>query len=190
MKRAATAAAVLAAAVHLWATAVPAQDAEDTDSQPPLGVIVVDFQEALREADAARSVQRQLDGMREAYQETFFAIEEELRTAEAQLAEDRTTLSPAEFAERRRTFEQRVTDAQREAQTSRAALDRALERAMGTVRQRLVDVIAEMAREHGATIVLNKAQVILVDRSLDLTDDALARLNEALPTVDVTLDAD
>ena len=190
MKRTAVAAGVLAAAVLLGAAGAAAQDAEEQAAPAQLGVIVVDFQAVMRDADAARSVQRQLDVMRQAYQETFFEIEEELRTAETQLAEDRTTLPPEAFAEQRRAFEQRVTEAQREAQTSRAALDRALERATDTVRQQLVEVIAEIAREHGASIVLSKGQVILVDRSLDLTDIALARLNEALPTVDVVLDAD
>ena len=111
----------------------------------------------------------------------------ELRAAESELADNRTTLSPEAFAERRREFEERVTEAQREAQTTRASLDQAVERAMASVRSKLIEVIADIAQERGATLVLSKAQVILVDRSLDLTDEAVMRLNEVMPTVEVGL---
>ena len=47
--------------------------------------------------------------------------------------------------------------------------------------------LAEIAGDRGAHIVLNKQQVVLTDRSLDITEAALARLNEVLPTIQVEL---
>lgn len=162
--------------------------AAQSDTPPvPFPIIVIDFQEALRRSDAAEQARRQVDVLRQGYQEAFVAIEEELRAAESELADNRTRLPPEAFAERRREFEERVTQAQREAQTTRASLDQAVERAMGAVRAQLIEVIADIAQERGATLVLNKAQVILVDRSLDLTDEAVSRLDQVMPTVDVEL---
>lgn len=160
-----------------------------TPAQPIMvpKIIIVDFQGVIRESAAARTIQQQINGLRTTYQEQFGAIEERLRHAEAQLTQDRETLPPDEFLERRRAFEQQVTEAQRDAQTRRASLDQALDVAMDRVRTALLEVIARLAHDRGVNIVLAKQQVILADRSLDLTDQALARLNQVLPSVTVVL---
>ena len=148
-------------------------------------IIVVDFQTVVRNSAAARSVQEQIDGMRRSYQEEFGAIEDELRTLEAELTEQRDGMSSEQFVQRRREFERRVTVAQREAQARRAALDRALEQAMDEIRNQLVEVVAEIADEQQANVVLNRSQIVLFDQSLEFSDEALARLDDVLPSVEV-----
>jgi Skp family chaperone for outer membrane proteins len=148
----------------------------------PAVAIVVDFQSVVRNSDAAEEVQRQIDVLR---QQQFGALEEELRALEAELAEESNAMAPDEFAERRRMFERRVTDAQREAQARRAELDQALDQAMDRIRNQLVEVVAEIADEQGANVVLNRSQVVLFDQSLEFSEEALARLNEVLPAVEI-----
>lgn len=151
----------------------------------PAVAIVVDFQSVVRNSDAAQEVQRQIDVLRQSYQQQFGALEEELRALEAELAEESNAMAPDEFAERRRMFERRVTDAQREAQARRAELDQALDQAMDRIRNQLVEVVAEIADEQGANVVLNRSQVVLFDQSLEFSEEALARLNEVLPAVEI-----
>lgn len=166
------------------AAATAAPTAAPAEVEPPM-IIVVDFQGIVRDSAAAKSVQTQIDAVRASYQEEFVDIEEELRAAEAELANARSTLSDEDFVQRRRRFEQRVTDAQRTAQMRRAALDRAFESAMDEVRSTLLEVIAEIAREEGANLVLSRSQVVLADRELDVTGTARGRLDERLPKVTV-----
>jgi outer membrane protein len=148
-------------------------------------IIVVDFQGVVRDSAAAKSIQAQIDKLRAAYQEEFVDIEEDLRAAEDELTDERHRIPNDEFLQRRRRFEQRVTEAQRTAQIRRAALDQALDQAMGEVRTALLEVIAEIAREQGANLVLSRSQVVLADRELDVTTTAMERLNERLPAVTV-----
>ncbi|NNG05056.1 MAG: OmpH family outer membrane protein [Inquilinus sp.] len=152
--------------------------------EPP-AIIVVDYQRVVRESAAAGAVRAQIDALRISYQEEFARIEEELRALEAELTEQRPVLSDDEFVKRRREFEQRVTEAQREAQYRRAALDRALDVAMDLVQSALLDVIAAVAEEQEADLVLNQADVVMADQDLDFTVASLNRLNEVLPYVDV-----
>ena len=140
-------------------------------------IVVVDFQRVVRESAAAGTVRRQIDELRNAYQEEFATIEEELRAVEAELTEQRTALSDEEFLRRRRDFEQRVTEAQRQAQYRRAELDRALDEAMNAIQDALLEVIAEIAEARRANVVLNRSNVIMVDQQLDLTSQALADLD-------------
>ena len=150
-----------------------------------IAIMVVDFQSVVRNSDAARSIHDQIDRLRQGYQEEFGQIEEELRALEAQLTEDRARLTAEQFAQRRRSFEQRVTDAQREAQTRRANLDEAFNAAMDEVRTTLLEVIADLARNEQVDIVLSRSQVVLVDSALEFSDEALAELNARLPSVTV-----
>ena len=156
-------------------------------AQEPLVIIVVDFQRIVRESAAAATVREQIDEFRNAYQGEFARIEEELRAVEAELTELRPVIPDEEFLRRRREFELRVTEAQRQAQYRRAALDRSLDEAMNRIRSSLFDVIAGIADGENAALVLSRANVVLVDQSLDFTDFALAELNEKLPRVDVAV---
>lgn len=155
----------------------------------PSVVIVVDFQLVLRESDASRSIQQQIDERRDAYQGEFAQIEQDLRTAEAAITAERPGMTAEEFEARRRDFEQRVVDAQREAQARHTALDDALDLATNRVREALLQTIADIAQQVGAKIVLNKNQVILTDRGLDFTQQVMDELNRRLPRVDVVMPA-
>jgi len=201
--------AALAAAV-LWAPAPAASQQEPTDDAEPgprLGpvreepapgadtpepagaILVIDFQGVLRDSRAARRIQDQVAGLRTAYQEEFGAVEEELRRLEADLTEQRETLDANAFEARRREFEQRITEAQRAAQARRATLDRALDSAMGQVRSTLLDIVADIARDRRARLVITKGQVVLADRSIEISAEARSRLDERLPTVEVEMPA-
>ena len=57
---------------------------------------------------------------------------------------------------------------------------------MNQVRLALVDIVKEIAQERGADLVLSKANVVLVRPDLEITSEALERLNVRLPGV--TLD--
>lgn len=153
----------------------------------PLVVIVVDFQRVVRESAAAAAVRAQIDGLRDAYQEQFGRIEEELRAIEAELTEERPVLRDEEFLQRRRAFEQQVIEAQRQAQYRRAALDRALDEAMDRIQSALLDVIAGIAERQRANIVLSRSNIVMVDQALDFTAEALAELNAEMPYVDVVV---
>ncbi len=156
-------------------------------AQESLVIIVVDFQRIVRESAAAATVREQIDELRSATQAEFARIEEELRALEAELTELRPVIADEEFLRRRREFELRVTEAQRQAQYRRAELDRSLDEAMGRIRSSLFDVIAGIANREQANLVLSRANVVMVDQSLDLTDQALEELNELLPRVDVAV---
>ena len=153
----------------------------------PVVIMVVDFQRIVRESAAAATVREQIDELRTAYQGEFARIEEQLRTAEAELTNQRAVLPDEEFLRRRREFEQQVTEAQRQAQYRRAELDQALDDAMDRIQSSLLDVIAEIAERQQANVVLNRSNVVMVDQGLDFTDDALAELDAVLPHVDVTV---
>ncbi len=173
--------AATAVVAQPW-TAVPA-----AAQQVAPVIMVVDIQMVLQESTAAKAIQRQIDGQRETYQKETAAQEERLRTAEQELNKQRTVLSADAFAQKRREFEKQVGDVQRNVQTRRRALDQASQEAMNQVRSAAFEIVTSLASERKATVVLPRHQVLLVEKSLDVTETVMERLNKKLPTVQVTV---
>jgi len=197
-RRAIAAAAVLLAAAPLAGPpaslaqapgAGPARPGPEAPLSPGgdavLRVVVVDIQQVQQQSLAAQGVQRALEAQRETFQREIQAQEDRLRAAEQELAERRGELSQDQFAQRRREFEQQVIEGQREVQARSRALEQALSEGMRAVQQRIMQIVAEVALERGADIVLARNQVLIFDRALDVTQVVVERLNAQLPSVDV-----
>jgi outer membrane protein len=154
---------------------------------PASVVAVVDVQFILQEAAASKSIQKQLEAQRETYQNEISKQEDRLRAVEQELNRQRSVLSPDEFAQKRREFEQQVADVQRTVQARKRVLDQAFNESMTKVRDTVLQIVTEVAGEQKATLVLAKQQVVLAEKSLDLTSAVLERVNRKLPTVPVTV---
>lgn len=152
-------------------------------------ILVMDVAQVIRRSTAAQDIQAQIDVQREAAQEEFAKIEEELRAIDAELAEQRASLDPAEFERRRRDFEEQIVEAQTRAQARRVGIERAQEAAIEKVKEALETVVIEIARARRVSLVLDRADVVLASADFDISGEALARLNELLPKVDVVVEA-
>ena len=163
--------------------AAPATPAAAAEELPAPVVAVIDYQRVMRDARAARSVREQLEARRRQFQEEISSQEQRLHLADRELAQQRNSMDPETFAERRREFEAEVAEVQRLVQQRRRQLDRASSEALDRVKQALIEVVTGMAEEMGFNLVLPASEVLFFGRRLDLTEQVLARLDEALPTV-------
>ena len=154
---------------------------------PASVVAVVDVQFILQEAAASKSIQKQLEAQRETYQNEISKQEDRLRAVEQELNHQRANLSPDDFGQKRREFEQQVADVQRTVQARKRVLDQAFNESMAKVRDTVLQIVTEVAGEQKATLVLAKQQVVLAEKSLDLTAAVLERVNKKLPSVPVTV---
>ena len=150
--------------------------------------IVVDVQRILDESLAAKSVQKQLESNRSKFQTEISKEENELRTAEQDLNKAHDQLTPDAYTDREQTLRQRFLTVERHVQARRKVLDQAFTDSMNTVRENLQTIVGSVAKEHGATLVLTKQQVVWTDKSLDVTDEVLNRLNAKLPQLIVKME--
>jgi Skp family chaperone for outer membrane proteins len=148
-------------------------------------IIVVDLQRILREAAAVQALQQQLGNAREAFQAEIRQREEELRRLDQELARERPTLPPEVYTERRQDLAEQLAALQSAVQERRRQLDQAMNEGMRQVQSELLPVLQQITEEHGADLMLAKTSIVLVRPELEVTDDALARLNARLPTVTV-----
>jgi Skp family chaperone for outer membrane proteins len=144
---------------------------------------VIDYQRILRDAAAARSIREQIEARRKAYQEEISKEEQRLHEADKEFAKQRSVLSTEAFAEKRREFELDVAEVQRMVQERRRELDRMSAAALNEVKEALIEIVTSIAEERGFNLVLPSSEVLFFARSLDLTEEVLAKLDARLPQV-------
>lgn len=164
--------------------------APDTVRKLPAPVIaVVDFQRVVRESNAGQSIIKQINQRHAGFQKEIQAITAQLEQARQELSRQQSILAPDVFAQKRQEFQGRAQQYQRSVQDAQKKLDIMLRQSMRTVETALANIVAEVATEMGANLVidagLGRGEVLFTDSELVITDDAKARLNNILPDVKV-----
>ena len=156
-------------------------------ANPPAVALVVDVQKILDESEAAKGVQKLLNTQRVQFQTETEKEENQLRVAEQDLGKAHARLSAEVYSDREQQLRQRFIAVERHVEVRRKLLDQSFTDAMNVVRDNLLNIVQVVAKERGANLVLVKQQILWMDKSLDVTDEVLARLNKALPQVTIKL---
>jgi Skp family chaperone for outer membrane proteins len=185
-------AALFAAGLLLSAfpgTAARAQ-APAPSGAPAPSIIIVDITQILRESKAAKDVQAQLDKETVAYSKEVSRQENELQKIRDDLERQRTVLSQDAFTAKTREYQQRFDALDKSVQAKRQGLQQSYNEAMGKVENAALQIIADLAKERSANLVLAKAAVLFEASGLDVTQEAIGRLDQKLPSVAVNLPKD
>jgi outer membrane protein len=161
--------------------------AADAPSQP-LTVVVVDTQRVLEESKAGKTIQSQMQQQVSNYQKNISKQDQELSAAQQDLQRQQSILSQDAFALKVKEFDQRVNDARKRAQEAQQNLSESQRAAIGKVEYAMLQVVADLAKERGANLVLNKSTVVMFDTHFDVSDEIIKRLDDKLPAVTVSFD--
>lgn len=170
-------AACLAVAV---AAAVPARAQAPVTS---LTVAVVDLNYIAQNAAAAKAVRAQVDKEEAGYRTDFNKRNNELRSAYQELQGQMGLLGPDAQRDRRVAFEQRAADFEREVDFRKRDVQNRANNAMKKVEDALKSVLLDLAAERKLSLILHKEAAPFYNSEMDLTDEAMKRLNAKLPTV-------
>jgi len=175
----------LAAAVPVCLGLAPAL-AQTPAGPPPAPVIVmVDMQQLVYNSKAGKGIQGQMDKQRQTFSKEVAQQEDDLQKARAELERQRATLAPDQFEAKGRQFQQRLQELDRSVQAKQKAWQAVYSEAMNKVEEGALQVVAEIAAEHQANMVIQKAAVIFGKDGFDITADAMQRLDQRLSAVTV-----
>lgn len=149
---------------------------------PPV-IITVDVQQILRDSLVAKDVQAQMDQRTDLYTKEVTQQENELQKTQDELEQQRTTLAPDVFNTRMRDFQQRYDGLDNRVQVTRQALQQSYNDAMTKIENTALQIIADIAAERKANIVVAKAAVLFEAQDLDITQEVIKRLDAKLPKV-------
>ena len=144
---------------------------------PPV-IIIVDVQQILRDSLVAKNVQTQMTQRTDRYTKEVSDQENELRRTQDELERQRTVLSADAFNAKMRDFQQRYDALDHGVQATRQALQQAYNDAMTKVENTALQIIADIAAERKANLVVTKAAVLFTAQGLDITQEVIRRLDD------------
>ena len=165
----------------------PALAQDDAEEIVPAPVLIVDMQRIKSDTAAGRDMLAKTVEIRKRIQEDLAGREQTLRAEEERLAKERSDLSPEAFRERVRAFEQQVFANREFSDRESRRLQLVLSRASALLRDRATRVFKEIMREREAQVLLDSTQIVLSIDRLDITDEAIRRLDEVLPEMPIAI---
>ncbi|TCM83380.1 OmpH family outer membrane protein [Rhodovulum steppense] len=170
-------AAVLALLLAWGAPALaPAQDAPILRSP----VLTLDQERLFSDSRAGRALSDALEADSAALASENRQIEAELIAEERDLTERRRTLPPEEFRTLAEAFDEKVVMTRRAQDAKARALAQRREAGQQAFYRQVLPLVAEIVRERGGVVVLERDAVILSAEQVDITDEAIAAIDDRL----------
>lgn len=151
-----------------------------------LQVMVVDVQALLQNAKAAKMVRDQIEAKRAEYAKEISHQEEVLRQERDTLQKQQASLSAEQLNVKGREFQAKVNELDRDVQAKRQALERSNADALQKIQEVMVKIINDIAKERKVNLVFQRSELVLFDQGFDVTDQVLQKLDEQMPTMNVS----
>ncbi len=153
-------------------------------------VAVADIERIMQEADAIAAARSQLVEIQARFQAQIQVEENELRTTEQELQQQRALLAPDVFAQRLQDFQRKAAALGEKVRSLRRTMDEGFDETLQRVRAILQEEIGKMAEERDINLVLSRSQFVYARGRgvIDITDEALNRLNRRVTPEMVKID--
>jgi outer membrane protein len=165
----------------------PIAAARAQSALPTPVIVVVDMTQIMRDAKAAKDIQAQIETEMNAYSKEVSQKEGELKQMRDDLEHQRTVLAPELFNARSQQYQQLYADLDRDVQAKRQSMQQSYSEAMTKVENTAQQIIADVAKERKANMVVAKAALLYLADGLDVTAEVTQRLDDKLPAMAVNL---
>lgn len=168
----------LTAALLAVACAFPPAQAQTQPPQTAIQtILVVDRERVLRDSAPGRALAAAVQEQRLALQSASAEAEKAMEAEETEIDQIRDRLTPQQFEERLRDFDQRVRQVRRDSQQASQALHARINDARRDLEQSLNLVLRDILAERGASVLLNAQTVIMAREEIDITAEAVDRFS-------------
>lgn len=147
---------------------------------------VIDMRGVIQNSNALAAIREALDEQNKTFQEEVSNEELRLRQAERELNSLQGELTQEEFNERLEAFEARVVAIQRSIQVQKSRFDLSIQQLQTQLEQELLKIVSQIAQERQLSMVFQRQNVVIYNNALDITEEALSRLNERTKNITIT----
>lgn len=152
---------------------------------PAAKIIVVDTRLIGSNSAVAQDMQRQITQIQNEMAAEIEVQNTALRTEQQEIEQQRALLPQEVFEQRNEEFRLKVSQHQQSVQQKQLRLERALIEANEEVQRILKPILQNVLRETGATMMVEKANVMEQIPGLDVTTRVIEQLDLELPTLNI-----
>jgi len=151
-------------------------------------VLVIDQDRLLAESGFGERLAREFEREAANLAQENRQIELALIREERELTEARPTMDPTDFRAAADAFDAKVTRIRSAQDRKSRALSNLQERERRAFLDAALPVFGTLLDDYGAYVLLDRRQIFLSDDRVDITDEAIKRVNAALAEMEPTLD--
>ncbi len=166
------------------AVSVPAK-AEDGATAKPAVILIVNTEQLFAQSKVGQSIRKQAQAQAEALQSENEKKSKEMEAEAKKLGDQRALLSQDEFQKKVEALQKKDRQLQKTMQEKGQAFQLGTQQARAKVQAALRPIFVDIMKERGGTVLLDQSVVLAGGVDLDITQEALKRLNEKLSDVKV-----
>ncbi|MBF0109240.1 MAG: OmpH family outer membrane protein [Magnetococcales bacterium] len=138
----------------------------------------VDVPRAMASSDAAKRARELLEKKLASKQREVDAMEQKIKSLKDDLEKRKGLMTPEARAETSESVRNKFREYQRLVEDNQSVIDRENGRWTKKISEAMREVIEEIGRERGYTIIFGKGQVLYASSAIDITDQVLKMLNK------------
>lgn len=158
-----------------------------TQAAPAPKILVIDRAAILRASKVGRSIVQQVNAYTKSAESDFKGESDALRKEGQQLQQQVAILAPDVKAKRIQSFEAKQQAFQKKVEDRQGKIQGGVLKARQQVEAALGPILQGIMAERGANLLLDRNAVVLGTVDVDITQTAIQRLDQKMPTVKVTL---
>lgn len=140
-------------------------------------ILVIDSDRMFRASQVGQRINAGLEARLEALVAENRKIEGQLVAEELSLTEQRQTMDPTEFRVLANEFDQRVQGIRAAQDAKQRELQQLRDAQSKTFIDEVAPILSAIGRERGALVILERRSVFLSADTIDVTEEAIARIN-------------
>ena len=155
---------------------------------PNTSIGVIDINKILAEANAAVEAAEEIEKIAIEIENEIKSSDEEIIKEQNLLIESQSIMAPEAFEAKRIEYESKIQTYNSERQSKLMKIDELIAISRNDILNAIKPVLEEISNEKGITIILEKTSIMLNAEKMDITNEALKRLNKSLPNIKVSRD--
>ena len=155
---------------------------------PNTSIGVIDINKILAEANAAVEAAEEIEKIAIEIENEIKASDEEIIKEQNLLIESQSIMAPEAFEAKRIEYESKIQTYNSERQSKLMKIDELIAISRNDILNAIKPILEEISNEKGITIILEKTSIMLNAEKMDITNEALKRLNKSLPNIKVSRD--
>ncbi|MCE6953185.1 OmpH family outer membrane protein [Cereibacter sphaeroides] len=168
---------VAAAALALALVLPAAARAQNVVPTQPSGVVVIDQGRLISDTALGQGVERRFQSASRSLVAENRRIEAALEAEERALTARRSTLQADSFRDLAAEFDRKVEGIRQAQEAKSRALTRQRDEERQRIVERAVPILAQIMEERSASVLIDRAAVVLSRDAADITEEAIARLD-------------
>jgi Skp family chaperone for outer membrane proteins len=143
-------------------------------------ILTIDREQLFSGTLYGQRVNRELEAASTAMAAETRRIEADLEAEEQQLTDQRPTLSTEEFRALANAFDEKVQALRTERETAESGLRSQIEAAQAEFFDQIGPILGALVRARGAVMIVDRRAILLTAADVDITEDAIARIDAVL----------